>query len=49
MTKEQFEQYLMRLGLTPAEAAQLLSVSPRTVRRWQEGFRSIRRSIEGLE
>lgn len=37
MTKEQFEQYLMRLGVTPAEAAQLLSVSARTVRRWQEG------------
>ena len=37
MTKEQFDQYLLRLGLSPAEAAQLLSVSPRTVRRWQEG------------
>ncbi len=37
MTKEQLEQYLLRLGLTPAEAAQLLSVSDRTVRRWQEG------------
>jgi hypothetical protein len=37
MTKDQFEQYLWRLGLSPAEAAQLLSVSPRTVRRWQDG------------
>jgi hypothetical protein len=37
MTKDQFEQYLLRLGLSPSEAAQLLSVSPRTVRRWQEG------------
>jgi hypothetical protein len=37
MTKEQFEQYLIRLGLSPAEAAQLLGVSPRTVRRWLEG------------
>jgi len=37
MTKEQFEQYLLRLDLSPAEAAQLLSVSPRTVRRWLEG------------
>jgi hypothetical protein len=37
MTKEQFGQYLLRLDLLPAEAAQLLSVSPRTVRRWQEG------------
>ena len=37
MTKEQFDQYLLRLGLSAAEAAQLLSVSSRTVRRWQEG------------
>jgi hypothetical protein len=37
MTKEQLEQYLLRLNLSPAEAAQLLSVSPRTVRRWQDG------------
>jgi hypothetical protein len=37
MTKDQLEQFLLRLGLSPAEAAQLLSVSPRTVRRWQDG------------
>src|ERR1039457_753734 len=37
MTKNQLEQYLLRLDLSPAQAAQLLSVSPRTVRRWQEG------------
>lgn len=37
MTKEHFEQFLLRLDLSPAEAAQLLSVSPRTVRRWLEG------------
>src|SRR5271163_3587578 len=37
MTKDQLQQYLLRLGLSPAEAAQLLSVSPRTVRRWQDG------------
>ncbi len=37
MTKDQLEQYLQRLGLTPPEAAQLLSVSPRTLRRWLDG------------
>ena len=37
MTPEQFNQYLLRLALSSAEAAQLLSVSPRTVRRWQDG------------
>ena len=37
MTGGEFEQYLMRLSLTPAEAAQLLSVNPRTVRRWLDG------------
>lgn len=37
MTKEQFDQYLLRLGLSRAETAKLLSVSPRTVRRWQDG------------
>lgn len=37
MTYDQFFQYLMRLGLSLTEAAQLLSVTPRTVRRWQEG------------
>jgi Homeodomain-like domain len=37
VTKEQLDQYFLRLGLSPVEAAQLLGVSPRTVRRWQEG------------
>jgi hypothetical protein len=37
MTRDQFNQYLQRLGLSPGETAQLLSVSPRTVRRWQDG------------
>ncbi|MGV7219341.1 helix-turn-helix domain-containing protein [Bradyrhizobium sp. UFLA05-112] len=37
MKPEQFNQYLLRLGLSPSETAQLLSVSPRTVRRWQDG------------
>ena len=29
--------YLLRLDLSPAEAAQLLRVTPRTVRRWLDG------------
>jgi hypothetical protein len=37
MTGGQFEQCLLRLGLSVDEAAQLLSVTPRTVRRWLEG------------
>jgi hypothetical protein len=37
MTNEEFDQSLLRLGLSPVEAAQLLTVSPRTVRRWQDG------------
>ena len=37
MTGSEFDQYLLRLGLTPAEAAQLLSVNARTVRRWLDG------------
>jgi hypothetical protein len=37
VNKDQFNQYLMRLGLSAAEAAQLLSVSLRTLRRWLEG------------
>lgn len=37
MTSEQFNQYLLRLGLSPGETAQLLSVSLRTIRRWQDG------------
>jgi hypothetical protein len=37
MTKNEFQQYLLRLNLDSAEAAQLLSVTPRTMRRWLEG------------
>jgi len=37
MTKEELHQYLSRLSLTAAEAAQLLGVTPRTVRRWLNG------------
>ncbi len=33
----ELEQYLLRLDLTPADAAHHLGVSQRTVRRWQEG------------
>lgn len=37
MTGNEFGQFLLRLGLAPGEAAQLLSVTPRTVRRWLDG------------
>jgi Helix-turn-helix len=37
MTKTELEQILLRLDLSQTEAAQLLSVAPRTVRRWLEG------------
>ena len=37
MTSDQLSQYLLRLGLSLTEAGQMLSVSPRTVRRWQDG------------
>lgn len=36
MTSSELRQNLSRLALTEVEAAQLLSVSPRTVRRWIE-------------
>ncbi len=36
MTSAEFQTCLDRLGLSQAEAAHLLSVSPRTVRRWAE-------------
>lgn len=36
MTISEFTDHLAVLGLTQTEAAQLLSVSPRTVRRWAE-------------
>lgn len=36
MTSTEFRTYLDLLGLSQAEAARLLSVSPRTVRRWAE-------------
>jgi len=37
MNANQLRQSLDRLNLSPAEAAQLLGVTPRTVRRWLEG------------
>jgi hypothetical protein len=37
MTKDELQQYLSRLDLTAVEAAQLLGVTPRTVRRWLDG------------
>jgi hypothetical protein len=37
ITSNELRQYLMRLELSASEAAQLLSVTPRTVRRWLEG------------
>src|SRR5258706_13463594 len=36
MTNRQFAENLARLNLTPDEAAQLLGVSERSVRRWTE-------------
>ena len=36
MTRTEFQTCLNRLGLSQTEAARLLSVSPRTVRRWAE-------------
>jgi hypothetical protein len=37
MTSIELEQSVIRLGLTPTDAAQLLGVSPRTYRRWLDG------------
>jgi transcriptional regulator with XRE-family HTH domain len=37
MTIDELQQTLLRLGLSQTDAAQLLGVSPRTVRRWLEG------------
>jgi hypothetical protein len=37
MTPNELQQLLLRLGLSQTEAAQLLGVAPRTVRRWFEG------------
>lgn len=37
MTSTQLQEQLATLQLTPAEAAQLLSVDPRTIRRWLDG------------
>lgn len=36
MTANEFNQSLLRLNLLPDEAAQILSVTPRTIRRWQD-------------
>jgi hypothetical protein len=37
MNTSELNEQLVALGVSPAEAAQLLGVSPRTVRRWLEG------------
>jgi hypothetical protein len=37
MTPIELEQTFLRLGISQSEAAQLLGVAPRTVRRWLEG------------
>lgn len=37
LTQAEFTQYLDRLGLSLEEAAKLLDVSPRTIRRWRDG------------
>jgi hypothetical protein len=37
MTDTELEQYLLRLDLTPIEAAQFLGVTPRTMQRWLDG------------
>jgi transcriptional regulator with XRE-family HTH domain len=37
MTLHELQQTLLRLGISQTEAAQLLGVAPRTVRRWSEG------------
>ncbi len=37
MTEKELEQYLLRLGLTPLDAAQFLGVTPRTLQRWLDG------------
>lgn len=37
MALNELQQILLRLGLSQTEAAQLLGVAPRTVRRWLEG------------
>ena len=52
MDKDQLEQYLRRLGLAPADAVQLLSISPRTLRRWLDGEEipgPAQRAILGLD
>jgi hypothetical protein len=37
VTKIELEQYLLRLELTPIDAAQLIGVTPRTMQRWLDG------------
>ena len=41
MSSAQLQDHFLQLGLTPDEAAQLLSVSPRTVQRWQHGIQEV--------
>ncbi len=42
MTAQEFRECLTQLGITQTEAAELLSVSPRTARRWAEA------SVDGI-
>src|ERR1700720_4706374 len=37
MIPQELDTHLSHLGLTQSEAAELLSVNPRTIRRWLEG------------
>ncbi len=46
MNKAEFNNYLKELGLTQVEAAMLLSVSSRTVRRWAENPEEIPGPVE---
>lgn len=41
MTTADLQFHFLQLGLTTDEAAQLLSVSPRTVQRWQHGIQEV--------
>lgn len=41
MSPAQLQDHFLQLGLTADEAADLLSVSPRTVQRWQHGIQEV--------
>jgi hypothetical protein len=48
MTSAEFNQHLETLGLKQAEAAALLRVTPRAVRRWQSGEQEIPGFVDAL-